>query len=109
MMRIVYFLAILGVTCAATFRGHLPAKPQELADKEGCYIHQISDVIPFGSQLTPIGECIRIQCGKHMIHYATCGVVGTTDPECYVTDTDVSRPYPDCCPTVKCDLDNNLI
>ncbi|XP_059062928.1 uncharacterized protein LOC131855649 [Achroia grisella] len=109
MSRLAYFMAILGITCAATYRQYLPAKPQELVDKEGCYIKQINDVIPFGAQLTPIGECVRIQCGKALIHYATCALIGTEDPNCYVTDTDLSRPYPDCCPTVKCDIDNNLI
>ncbi|KAM3960256.1 uncharacterized protein ACR2FA_005734 [Aphomia sociella] len=109
MSRIIYFLAILGFACAATFRGYMPSKPKDLAHKEGCYVKQINDVLPFGTQFAPIGECMRIECENSMLYYATCGIMNTDDPKCYVTDTDLSRPYPDCCPDVRCEIDNNLV
>ncbi|XP_050550040.1 uncharacterized protein LOC118267931 [Spodoptera frugiperda] len=100
---------IVGTVSAATSRAKLPEKPSELAHKEGCYIKQINDVIPFGTTISAPGACTRISCGSTMINYATCGIVATDDPKCHVTEKDLSKPYPDCCPTVECDVDNNLV
>lgn len=41
------------------------------AHKEGCYIKEINDVIPFGAEYTPIGYCMRVECTRTMIYYAT--------------------------------------
>ncbi|PZC84524.1 hypothetical protein B5X24_HaOG204554 [Helicoverpa armigera] len=107
--KIVVFALIVGTASAATFIGLNPPKPSSLAHKEGCYIKEINDVIPFGETVRPIGHCYRISCGGEYIDYASCGVVATNDPKCYITDEDLSKPYPDCCPDIKCDLDNNLV
>lgn len=106
--KILVLLLIIGTAMAATWIGKPPKKPQHLADKEGCYIKEIDDVIPYGKTITPIGYCYRISCGG-MIDYASCGVVGTDDPKCYITETDLSKPYPSCCPDIKCDIDNNIL
>nr|AAV91443.1 putative secreted peptide 30 [Lonomia obliqua] len=45
---------------AATWMGMLPKKPKQLAHKEGCYVEEINDVVPFGTELKPIGYCYRI-------------------------------------------------
>ncbi|CAH2041120.1 unnamed protein product, partial [Iphiclides podalirius] len=107
--KILCLTLVVGVAWAATWQGRPPQKPKEFANKEGCYIDEVKDVIPYGSVLTPIGHCFRIECNQDLIHYASCGVVNTDDPNCYITETDLSRRYPDCCPTIKCDIDNNLI
>ncbi|KAH9628298.1 hypothetical protein HF086_017373 [Spodoptera exigua] len=82
--KIFIIALIVGSACAATWRSNHAQKPPELAHKEGCYIKQINDVIP-------------------------CGAVATGDPKCYVTEEDLSKPYPQCCPDIKCDVDNNLL
>ncbi|KAJ8720363.1 hypothetical protein PYW07_012406 [Mythimna separata] len=107
--KILLLAFIVGTASAATFISMLPEKPRELAHKEGCYIDTVKDVIPFGTTITPLGQCLRIHCSTMMIDYASCGVVATNDPKCHVTETDLSKPYPDCCPDIKCDLDNNIL
>ncbi|KAF9424230.1 hypothetical protein HW555_000623 [Spodoptera exigua] len=105
--KILIIALIVGTASAATWMGMPPKKPAELAHKSGCYVEEINDVIPFGDTVSPIGVCYSISCGRVM-DYASCGIVATDDPQCYVTDEDLSKPYPHCCPDVKCDVDNNL-
>ncbi|KAG6458992.1 uncharacterized protein LOC115449186 [Manduca sexta] len=106
--RILVVALVVCTANAATWMGYLPEKPKELAHKEGCYIEEINDVVPFGTEVKPIGRCVRINCGNPMMHYASCGVVGTTSDNCYVTKEDLSKPYPECCPDIKCDFENNV-
>ncbi|XP_061717772.1 uncharacterized protein LOC133525522 [Cydia pomonella] len=108
MSKLVFVCLMIGMASAATFRGKSPKKPAHLAHKEGCYVNEIKDVIPYGSVVTPILQCIRIECGGDMLYYATCGVVGTDDPKCHKTDGDLTEPYPDCCPTIKCESENQV-
>uniref|UniRef100_A0A2A4K3M5 Single domain-containing protein n=1 Tax=Heliothis virescens TaxID=7102 RepID=A0A2A4K3M5_HELVI len=107
--NIVVFALIVGSASAGLFRGNLPPKPSSLAHKEGCYVKEVNDVIPFDSGVTPVGYCYRIDCYSKLIEYESCITASTDDPKCYLTDEDLSKPYPDCCPTIKCDLDNNLV
>ncbi|XP_028171216.1 uncharacterized protein LOC114360661 [Ostrinia furnacalis] len=106
--RIAFLLAVVGLSCAATWQGYLPPKPAEHAHKTGCYVKEIDDVIPFGKTIYPIGHCYRIECTAGMMYYASCGKVMTSDDTCYVTEEDLSKPYPDCCPHVKCIEDNSV-
>ncbi|KAF2894383.1 hypothetical protein ILUMI_11796 [Ignelater luminosus] len=55
-----------------------------------------------GEEKTQEGACVRVSCGQGgLIQYAGCGTV--SGPEhCKVTDEDLSKPYPDCCPHIKC-------
>ncbi|KPJ17251.1 hypothetical protein RR48_08742 [Papilio machaon] len=108
-LKTLVFLMTVGLACAAVWLGEPPKKPHNLEKKEGCYIREINDVIPYGQEISPIGYCVRIECGKDLIHYASCGVVATDDPKCHITEIDLHRPYPDCCPDIKCELDNNLV
>ncbi|KAM3960208.1 U-megalopygitoxin(1)-Mo1 [Aphomia sociella] len=109
MFRIIFFIAILGIAYGATAISYLPPKPSELAHKEGCYIKEVDDVISFGKTITPVGNCIRISCSEKVIRYANCGIIRTDEPNCHITETDTTKPYPDCCPQNKCDIDNKLI
>ncbi|XP_061718033.1 uncharacterized protein LOC133525694 isoform X1 [Cydia pomonella] len=108
MSKLVFVCLMIGMASAATFRGKSPKKPAHLAHKQGCYVDEVKDVIPYGSMATPIGQCIRIECGGDMLYYATCGVVSTSDPKCHKTKGDLTKPYPHCCPTIKCDSENQV-
>ncbi|KAJ8720366.1 hypothetical protein PYW07_012409 [Mythimna separata] len=105
--KIIILAFVVGTATAAVSFEELPAKPCELAHKEGCYVKMIDDVIPYGSTRDPLGTCVRIQCSTSGIQYMTCGVLFNKDPKCHFTNKDVSKPYPNCCPNAKCDLDNN--
>ncbi|KAL0829362.1 hypothetical protein ABMA28_004140 [Loxostege sticticalis] len=105
--RTVVLLAVVGLSCAATWQGYLPQKPKEHAHKTGCWVKEINDVIPFGESVSPIGYCYRIDCTNRMMYYASCGTFAADDT-CYVTEEDVTKPYPECCPTVKCIADNQV-
>ncbi|GBP14324.1 hypothetical protein EVAR_92325_1 [Eumeta japonica] len=83
-------------------RWPLPEKPKEFEHKEGCYVREINDVVPFGKTVYPIGYCYEVRCSRSGMLYASCGVAHTSDPKCYVTETDVTKPYPHCCPDIKC-------
>ncbi|XP_034832843.1 uncharacterized protein [Maniola hyperantus] len=107
--RIVCIMTIAGLASGAVWQGaRLPEKPREHAHKQGCYVEEIDDVIPFGGIVTPLGGCYRIECTHYRVEYASCGVVSTDSANCFITDTDVSRPYPHCCPDIRCEEDNYL-
>ncbi|KAH9636868.1 hypothetical protein HF086_010649 [Spodoptera exigua] len=105
--KILIIAFIVGTASAATVRGRPPPKPLAFADKDGCYIEEINDVIGFGESVAPIGICHRIYCGR-MMTYASCSTVATDDPTCHVTGEDLSKPYPHCCPYLKCDAHDDL-
>ncbi|CAH2090539.1 unnamed protein product [Euphydryas editha] len=109
--RILWLMMAFGLAFGATFMGSLPMKPEQHAHKTGCYIKEIDDVITFGEAVNPVGVCYRIECSKHMLYYASCGVISIENhsSNCFITDEDLSRPYPSCCPQVKCEQDNFLV
>ncbi|GBP14318.1 hypothetical protein EVAR_92320_1 [Eumeta japonica] len=101
-MRTIVFLCVVAVTSAGMLGGPLPEKPKEFEHKEGCYVREINDVVPFGKTVYPIGYCYEVRCSRSGMLYASCGVAHTSDPKCYLTETDVTKPYPHCCPDIKC-------
>ncbi|RVE46829.1 hypothetical protein evm_008537 [Chilo suppressalis] len=105
---LIFLAAVVGFSSAATWLGKLPPKPLHLAHKHGCYVKEVEDVIPFGESISPIGSCVRIDCGRSMIYYASCGVAAVEGSDCYLTDENTSRPYPECCPQIKCVEENKL-
>ncbi|CAG9788305.1 unnamed protein product [Diatraea saccharalis] len=107
LLKVNIILALVGFSLCATWQGYPPPIPKEFEGKEGCYVKEINDVVPFGVTVKPIGHCYRITCGS-MMSYASCGTVATNDPKCYKTEVDLSKPYPECCPTIKCDTDNHI-
>ncbi|KAJ8719777.1 hypothetical protein PYW08_011952 [Mythimna loreyi] len=109
MLKIILLAFVIGIAKTAVYIDYLPEKPCELAHKVGCYIKKIKDVIDYGSTITPLGECIRIHCSTSYIEYATCGAMKTDDPNCTITAPDVSKPYPDCCPNMKCNFNHNTL
>ncbi|KAH9636873.1 hypothetical protein HF086_010654 [Spodoptera exigua] len=69
--------------------------------KEGCYIEEKNDVIPFGQSVT-VGHCTEITCGRKWMNYNSCGSTIVDIPNCHLVE-DLSKPYPDCCPKIKCE------
>ncbi|XP_050550325.1 uncharacterized protein LOC126910766 isoform X3 [Spodoptera frugiperda] len=106
--KIFIITLVVGIASAKTIIGQLPPKPAALADKEGCYIKEINDVIPFGDSVVPLDSCHRIYCGR-VLFYASCRTIETDDPTCHIADGDLSRPYPHCCPHLKCDAHDDFI
>ncbi|XP_026731030.1 uncharacterized protein LOC113496112 [Trichoplusia ni] len=106
--KILVFAFIVCTASAARWVAKLPPIPPEFAGKQGCYIKEINTVVPFGARVTPLRLCYEITCDQHEIQYASCGVVATDDPLCHMTEVDLSKPYPACCPDVWCELDNKL-
>ncbi|RVE40540.1 hypothetical protein evm_014810 [Chilo suppressalis] len=76
--------------------------------QKGCYIKETDEVVPFGTNVTPIGpgQCYRISCTEEWLVYASCGVIGNDNPNLTISETDDTKPYPECCPTLvpKTDL-----
>ncbi|CAH0625644.1 unnamed protein product [Chrysodeixis includens] len=106
--KVLVFAFIVSTASASRWFARLPAIPPEFGNKQGCYIEEINTVVPFGAHITPVRVCYDITCGRDVIEYNSCGRVATDDPLCHVTDVDISKPYPFCCPDVRCDLDNKL-
>ncbi|KAJ0175981.1 hypothetical protein K1T71_008155 [Dendrolimus kikuchii] len=110
MVSRLFIIALVAcIANAATWIDINPKKPpKEFAGKKGCYIEEMNDVIPFGTEITPKGRCYRVHCSEGMLDYASCGVIMSADPKCHETEPDYSKPYPDCCPTFKCDDENKI-
>ncbi|CAG9788304.1 unnamed protein product [Diatraea saccharalis] len=107
LFKVNIILAMVGLSLCGTWSGFAPAIPKEFEGKEGCYVKEINNVVPYGSVVNPIGYCYRIVCGP-MMNYAGCGAVLTNNGKCHKTKVDLSKPYPDCCPTIKCDGNNHV-
>ncbi|KAJ2951625.1 hypothetical protein O0L34_g13783 [Tuta absoluta] len=96
------------VTSAAALL-RIPPTPKELAHKQGCYIKEINDVIPYNSNVTILGICELRRCSKDYIYRETCGIRSVPGhPECFLTNKDYSRPYSECCQQVYCDIGENF-
>ncbi|RVE46827.1 hypothetical protein evm_008535 [Chilo suppressalis] len=100
-------LSFSGQRTALRHRDHSMRHTQ--AGKEGCYIKEVNDVVPFGTVLRPLGYCYRISCGPKVISYASCGKIINHNPRCFVSKTDVTKPHPDCCPHLICEDTNNNV
>ncbi|CAG9575390.1 unnamed protein product [Danaus chrysippus] len=96
----VVLLAIVGVALAALSIGPLEPKPDKYSKQPGCYIKALDKVIPFGQAAPDNKSCMEYRCGETMITYVTCGAVATSPP-CKIVE-DKSKPYPACCPKIKC-------
>ncbi|XP_022826907.1 uncharacterized protein LOC111356683 [Spodoptera litura] len=98
--KILFIALIAGMASAGTMMGRLPPKPAALAHKEGCYIEEINDVIPFGRSVT-VGHCTQVICGEKWMSYFTCSTGSVDIPNCYMVQ-DLSKNYPECCPKIQC-------
>ncbi|KAF9801757.1 hypothetical protein SFRURICE_014911 [Spodoptera frugiperda] len=98
--KIFIITLIVGIASAGIISGRHAPKPAALAHKEGCYIEDINDVIPYGGNVTR-GDCTQVVCGKELLNYFSCGAQANTIPNCKLVG-DLSKPYPECCPVLQC-------
>ncbi|XP_052747603.1 U-scoloptoxin(16)-Cw1a [Bicyclus anynana] len=96
----VVFLTCVSVSFAQVSLMKLEEKPIEFANKQGCYISDLKDVIPFGEGEPSKTACQRYNCREDFVQIVGCGVAAAVPP-CYVTQ-DLSLVHPACCPTIKC-------
>ncbi|RVE46826.1 hypothetical protein evm_008534 [Chilo suppressalis] len=107
-VKLVIVLCLVGLRYCAEYRAYLPPIPEKFGCQKGCYIKETDEVVPFGTNVTPIGpgQCYRISCTEEWLVYASCGVIGNDNPNLTISETDDTKPYPECCPTLvpKTDL-----
>lgn len=107
--KILIISLVACIANAVSTTGSLHKKSEESAHKEGCYIKEINDVVPFGTRVNPIGYCYTLHCqstsepGGFMLSALGCGSVASLDENCHLTETDLTKPYPECCPYFVCD------
>ncbi|XP_049831895.1 venom toxin OcyC11 isoform X2 [Schistocerca gregaria] len=65
-----------------------------------CFHSKTGNFYKNGEKWLVPGECVEYSCSFPHINGVGCGTVGTSPPCQVVKDT--SKPYPECCPTVKC-------
>uniref|UniRef100_A0A2M3Z7R1 Single domain-containing protein n=1 Tax=Anopheles braziliensis TaxID=58242 RepID=A0A2M3Z7R1_9DIPT len=68
-------------------------------DQDGhCYDKDTNTTFPVGEMRQREGRCESMHCtSDYHISIMGCGVIGA-GPGTRVTETDFSKPYPDCCP-----------
>nr|XP_034841197.1 uncharacterized protein LOC117997129 isoform X3 [Maniola hyperantus] len=96
----VVLLSLVCVAFGAVGLAPLEEKPKRFEGIEGCYIEELDSVIPFGKAAPSKEGCMEYRCGKSLVEFVTCGIVVVTPP-CY-TVQDFSKPYPECCPQLRC-------
>ncbi|XP_026730999.1 uncharacterized protein LOC113496085 [Trichoplusia ni] len=100
--KVIVLILVVGTVYAITWSSKLDKKPEEFAGKEGCYIKEINDVIPFNESINVKGYCYLIHCTKKIVHYVSCGAAPAEREYCLINEADLDRPYPGCCPLVRC-------
>ncbi|XP_072935721.1 U-megalopygitoxin(1)-Mo1-like [Epargyreus clarus] len=99
---LVVFLALISVALAGLMGAPLEPKPDKYKDVEGCYIADLGRVLAFGESAPSPKYCQEYRCSNNYygITTVTCGT-GSTSPPCVMV-ADSSKPYPHCCPQIKC-------
>lgn len=96
----ILFVAFIGLSSPALQRGI--AADRNYPGK--CYFKDYDRAIAPGGSFTPIGQlCASFECEDSEGFYVqkTCGSIGGSNG-CTVTDPDLSKNYPDCCPVLRC-------
>ncbi|XP_049787833.1 venom toxin OcyC11 [Schistocerca cancellata] len=98
--------ALLAAFCAAVLLAAVHAEVSieivtECPHHPGqCFHSKTGNFYKSGEKWLVPGECVEYSCSFPHIKHVGCGAVGTSPPCEVVRDT--SKPYPECCPTVKC-------
>ncbi|CAD7086768.1 unnamed protein product [Hermetia illucens] len=76
----------------------------DAAHQGGCYDEDTNHFWPTGQSYNPIGHCISMNCisDDGVFDALPCATYLQPEGECEVIDEDLTKPYPDCCPTMKC-------
>ncbi|XP_028029728.1 uncharacterized protein LOC114242672 [Bombyx mandarina] len=90
--------ALVSVVLTSITIGPLEPIPDKLKDAEGCYISDLDVLLAFNETLNT--ECQEISCDIKAVTYTSCGLMRATEP-CEVLE-DKDKPYPECCPRIKC-------
>ncbi|ETN60002.1 hypothetical protein AND_008390 [Anopheles darlingi] len=77
-------------------------------DREGhCYDKDSNTTFPIGEVQQRLGRCESMHCtSDYHISIMGCGLIGA-GPGTRVTETDYSKPYPECCPQLVRDDSND--
>ncbi|XP_071532029.1 U-scoloptoxin(16)-Ssd1a-like [Panulirus ornatus] len=99
-VKLLALLAVIGVSTAALTQKLAGTNP----DYPGHCWEEGKAHKP--GQSWPIqGSCSEGRCsessGNLYVSLVSCGSVAA-GPSCYITDYDLSKSYPDCCPDVRC-------
>ncbi|XP_063384916.1 la1-like protein 15 [Cydia fagiglandana] len=102
MLKLFGILALITMAYAALSRYPPQEKPTEFANQEGCYIAALNKVLPYEKPYYPDQKCERYNCQRNgETRWETCGAV-LVKPGCRKSEVDLSKRYPDCCPTEVC-------
>eukprot|EP00095_Tigriopus_kingsejongensis_P005563 maker-scaffold12_size759060-snap-gene-2.13 protein:Tk05563 transcript:maker-scaffold12_size759060-snap-gene-2.13-mRNA-1 annotation:"single vwc domain protein 3" len=78
-----------------------------------CYMPETNEVFDVGSSWPMRDQCGQMYCqmmGANLfVSHATCGVIDISGATNCVLKSDMSKPYPDCCPQPVCSEDINHI
>ena len=105
MERIIFLLFVahssLRLTDAAVSIAESEADPDY---PDHCFISSTGQHYQIESSWPMENDCGEVRCGKYdsrlFLYFATCGTVDGP-PHCELI-SDLSRPYPQCCPEPKC-------
>ncbi|XP_072388991.1 uncharacterized protein [Diabrotica undecimpunctata] len=103
-MRVYFILLIVAITVCNVKAGTSiimsDAGSEDLGD---CYTTADGiGAINGGEKIQKKGECAIVFCSDDReIQEHTCGVM-MVDPPCTVSEQDLSKPYPDCCGSIRC-------
>ncbi|GJQ87036.1 hypothetical protein Trydic_g12616 [Trypoxylus dichotomus] len=99
---VIFALCMAQVYCAVS-REYTTVTDQERA--EGCSCKSIYDKLglmkegEIKKQYDP-NSCSQAKCGLGLVTVFSCGTI-MGPPECKLV-SDLSKPYPDCCPKIVC-------
>uniref|UniRef100_A0A6M2E0N6 Putative single domain von willebrand factor type c n=1 Tax=Xenopsylla cheopis TaxID=163159 RepID=A0A6M2E0N6_XENCH len=108
---------IVLVTCSVALGAVYRTRPSIHEDHpEKCFYAPTNSFYSPGESFTVPNQCVQITCSATFSFYGTgCGTIGASD-EFEIVPVDLSKPYPDCCPTIRrkqefnnIDLDTNDI
>ncbi|KAB0801799.1 hypothetical protein PPYR_03985 [Photinus pyralis] len=101
MKLLAILLFIFGICLMAhgwTSRAHVEMDPE---DPEVCLYEKVGKFRVGESVSLHPNTCAEATCGHGIVTTHGCGVVDAKPP-CIVRRENLSKPYPDCCPTINC-------
>ncbi|XP_046667619.1 U-scoloptoxin(16)-Er9a-like [Homalodisca vitripennis] len=77
-------------------------------DENGCLVN--GKLHKVGEQWSNVGQCYLYTCnGRRGISAVACPLIFVPDNSgCTLMEEDLTKPYPDCCPTYSCMQENNV-
>lgn len=68
-----------------------------------CYLEEYKTAVKPGDVFSVPGKCMDLRCAEDLksIFGTGCGTFAVAPP-CTISDTDYSKPFPECCPQAVC-------